>query len=94
VGVTRTVVTTSSVTRVELLFNSTTSTSSSGVGVGVGGGSMAVVGVRVVSQLGRETSYAITNTDAGRKVPRLYLDHTASSEGRGYCITTVRHRSH
>jgi len=49
----------------------------------------SVAGVRVSNRIDRVTTYTITNNDAARVVPNLYLDHTASSAHGGFAVTTV-----
>ena len=45
--------------------------------------------VRVYYKSVRATKYEIVNHSAGRSVPKLYIDHTASTAHSGYTITTT-----
>jgi len=48
-------------------------------------------GVRTTHRVERVTSYAMANNDASKAVDCLYLDHSASSDSGGFAITTLHH---
>lgn len=49
----------------------------------------SVVGLTLTKKVEKSTVYTISNNDASKAVPHLYLDHSASSSNGGYAIKTV-----